>query len=60
MIKKDYFDLIQNIKENMLETLKKSETGEIIEIPDGINLEDLDHVHFCLLLEIITEEKENE
>lgn len=38
-------------------TLKTSVTAVVKDLPDGIDLEDLDRVHVALLCEILSEEE---
>ncbi len=41
---------------NPYDTLTTSVTGNIVDLPDGLNLEDLDRIHVVLLCEILSEE----
>jgi hypothetical protein len=53
----DLYDEIMDADEDPFETLRDSETADtIVEVPDEMNIEELDMVHFGLYCEILSED----
>lgn len=53
-----YFELIERARASA--SLNQSATGDIIDIPDGLILESLDHINLSILCEILSTQSENE
>ena len=53
-----YFRLIEKTSETA--TLNESVTSDIVDIPDGLQLQALDHINLSILCEILSTQRENE
>jgi len=53
-----YFRLIEKTRETA--TLNESVTSDIVDIPDGLQLQALDHINLSILCEILSTQRENE